>query len=169
MNLLINPVNDMVVHPIAVDDKEGRLAVRNNIEALEQSMEGMNGKEEADKINQEGLTEYFVGGAYTRSLFIPKDTAIVSGLWKKERLWVIVHGEVSFTTELGTKRVRGPYIAKAPYGTKVALYAHEDTLWLAITGAESTNSDDVLDEVTVKDYAELQYPWDMLEHTGEEE
>ena len=147
-------------------DKEGRLAARHTIDSFEQAFQREMGSEtgEMEAINDNGLQEYFIGGAYTRSLLIPEGTAIVSKLWKKERLWIIATGEVTFTTEIGTQRVKAPYVAKAPYGSKVALYAHEDTLWFAITGADSTNSEDIEEEIVAKDYTEFTYPWDSLEY-----
>lgn len=156
---------------IALDDKESRLAVRGMIDTFEDAFKKALGSETGslDEINDKGLTEYFVGGAYTRSLFIPAGTAMVSKLWNKERLWVIVYGDVTITTEVGKVRVQGPHIQIAPFGSKTALYTHADTLWLAITGSEATTSEEIEEEVIVKDYSELTYPWDMLENKGEAE
>lgn len=155
---------------IAFDDKEKRLVMRTTIEQYEIALAKAldeNGGNQMDKINDEGLTEYFVDGAYIRQLLIPKDTTIVSRLWTQERLWVIISGDVTVTSELGRHRYIAPYIGMAPFGTKVALYAHEDTLWLAITGAKSTNSEDVKLEVTTENYNAITYPWDKLEYKGD--
>jgi len=155
---------------VKVDDKDTRLSVRNVIDALEASMlrEFGTSEEQCERLNGDGrLQEWFVDGAYIRQLTIPADTAVVSRLWNRERLWVIIKGDVTITTELGRERIKAPYIALAPWGTKVALYAHEDTLWLAITGAKATNHEEVEEEVLVKDYDELIYPWDKLEHKGD--
>lgn len=161
--------NDTVYNPIAVDDKEGRLSARSMIETYESKLKEYVGSErgEMDDINDEGLTEYFVDGAYVRTLLIPKGVTIVSTLWKKERLWIIASGDVTFTTELGTRRVKAPFVEMAPYGTKVALYAHEDTLWCAITGTDSSVPADVEEEMTTKNYEGFVYPWDKLEDKGE--
>lgn len=155
---------------LSEDDREGRLANRSVLEEYERSLKDVFGSErgEMDEINEKGLNEYFVDGAYIRTLFIPAGVTIVSKLWKKERLWIIVYGEVTFLTEMGRRRVKAPLIEMAPFGTKVALYAHQDTLWCAITGAKADNSDDVVEEVTTEDYSELTYPWDLLEHKGDE-
>lgn len=163
--------NTVVYNPTSISDKVGRLASRFMIDSYEKRLKEIAGSEtgEVDEINANGLTEYFVGGSYVRSLLIPKGFTLVSKLWTKERLWVIVSGEVSFRTELGTRRIKAPFIEVAPFGSKVALYAHEDTLWLAITGADSTNSEDVEKEMVAKDYTELTYPWDRLEHEGDTE
>ena len=155
---------------IAIDDKDGRLAARSTIESFQLAMQEVVGSErgEAEELNDKGLTEYFVEGAYIRSLLIPAGMTIVSRLWNRERLWIIVSGDVTFTTELGRRRVKAPLVEMAPFGTKVALHAHEDTLWIAVTGADSDNNEDVENEVMTNDYNELSYPWDMIEHTGEE-
>ena len=70
------------------------------------------------EINDNGLNELFAGGSYIRRLFIPKGIVIVSRIWKKERSWLIVSGEVTFTTEMGTQRVKAPYEAVIPAGAK---------------------------------------------------
>ncbi len=148
---------------VAFDDKSGRLAIRGKIEAFALAMESVLGSKTGDmeKINEDGLREYFVGGAYIRELLIPAGITMVSALWKKDRFWIITEGDVTVTTELGRQRIQAPHFQVAPYGTKVALHAHTDTRWFAITGF--TNSDDVEAEVIAEDYSELAYPWDQGE------
>lgn len=170
INLPTKADNDTVINPVAVNDREGRLSVRTKLDNYEQALKDLVGSERGDMdvINDNGLKEHFVGGSYIRELSIPKDTTIVSKIWNKERMWIIATGEVTFVTEMGKKRVKAPYTEIVPHGSKVALYTHEDTLWFAITGAESTNSEDVENEVTVNDYKDCVYPWDELEHKGED-
>lgn len=150
---------------VSVNDKEGRLAIRASIEEYEASMRQAAGSErgEMDEINDNGLTEFLVGGAYIRVLDIPAGVTIVSNLWLKERLWIIISGEVMFTTEFGQQHIIAPYIGKAPFGSKVALYAVTDTKWAAITGANTDNIEEMEDEIMAKDYSEFVYPWDLLE------
>ena len=156
--------NDHVINPVAVSDKESRLSARNKIDNYELAVQKLVGSEKGDMdaINKDGLKEYFAGGSYIRELFIPKDCTIVSQIWNKERMWIIASGEVTFTTEMGTKRVKAPYTEVVPHGSKVALYTHEDTLWFAITGAESTNSKEVEKEIIAKDYKDCSYPWEKI-------
>jgi len=176
-SLITNKIQDMlyisnsqVSSTVKKADRESRLAIRNQIESYEESLKSFLGSEkgEMDDINNKGLKEHFIEGAYIRELFIPKGTTIVSKLWNRARFWIIASGDVTFITELGKKRVKGPYTQVAPFGSKVALYTHEDTLWFAITGAISTTPEDVEKEVVAKDYTEFTYPWDMLEDKGVE-
>lgn len=157
-------------YSIAYDDKEGRLAQRNQIENYKTFLQEVAGSEKGimDDINNEGLQEYIVGGSYIRQLFIPKGVTIVSELWNKDRLWIIASGKVNISSELGSEQLNAPYVGLAPYGTKIALYAVEDTLWFAITGVKSENLNEVEKELIAKDYSELVYPWELLETDGEE-
>jgi hypothetical protein len=154
---------------IAPTDKRNRLANRNLIEHYANAVrnEFDDAEEFVKDIDSKGLVEWFVHGAYVRQLTIPKETTIVSDLWNRERLWVIVKGDVSVTSELGNTRIKAPYIGMAPFGSKVALYTHEETVWLAITGAESTTSEEVKEEVRAKDYNEVTYPWELIEYKGD--
>jgi len=153
----------------AEDDKDLRLKNRDLIENFHAAMKIAAGSERgiADDINDNGLEEYFVGGSYVRKLFIPKDTVIVSQLWNKDRFWIIATGDVSITTEVGTKRVQGPHTEIPVFGSRVALYTHEDTLWFAITGCESQNSEDIEKEVIVYGYDSLVFPWDKIDKIEE--
>ncbi len=141
---------------VDINDEEGRLKNRATIENYEQELKKAIGSETGirDEINDNGLKEHFIGGAYIRELFIPEGITIVSKLWNKERFWII-NGDVTYMTETGTKRVQGLHTEVPPFGSKVALYAHEDTLWFAITGSKSKNSEEVEKELLAKDYNEL--------------
>jgi len=153
---------------VAYDDKEGRMKIRESIDALESAMQEVLGSEsgEMDEINDNGLTEYLIGGAYTRVLKIPEGITIVSKLWKKPRLWIIISGTVRVTTELGNQIIEAPYIGEAPFGSKVALHAETEVLWAAITGlAGDVSLDEVEQHVVANDYSELSYPWSSLEVT----
>ena len=150
---------------IALDDKEGRLAMRVDIDAYEDALKVKFGSEhgEMDEINKNGLSEYLIGGAYTRVLDIPAGITMVSKLWNKERLWIIISGEVKIKTEQGDLHIFAPHIMQPPLGSKVAVYAVEDTKWAAITGSKSEKITELEAEVIVEDYSDISYPWELLE------
>lgn len=157
--------NDTVINEISVNDKEGRLEVREKIDLFQEMLEKIVGSEhgEMDEINQEGLTETLIDGVYIRHLLIPKDKFIVSKIWKIERFWIIESGEVTFCTEMGVQRVKSPFRKVVPSGSKVALYTHEDTSWFAISKCKANEIKDVEEEVVTSKYEECTYPWDMIE------
>lgn len=150
----------------SIDDKEGRLARRAIIENYQAALQDFVGSEsgDVDSINDQGLTEYLIGGAYTRVLRIPADTTIVSKIWNRERLWIIIEGVVAIQTETGSHIIEAPYIGRAPFGSKVALYAQTEVLWAAITGApEAETLEQVEEQIIADDYSDLSYPWDQIE------
>lgn len=150
---------------IEEDNKEARLVARSQIEVFKESLQELAGsaRGDADAINADGLTETLIGGLYTRLLRIPKDTAMVSELWKKERIWIILEGSVIVTTELGTMKLNAGYIGPAPFGSKAAVYSEEETLWAAIASVDAEKLEDVRGELIADDYAELSYSWDSIE------
>ena len=158
----------MIEHHIIIpeDNKELRLNQRHVIEEYKEALQSHLGSErgEMDEINDQGLQEYLIGGAYTRVLNIPAGVSIVSELWNRERLWIIISGTVGIKSEDGDMVITGPYIGKAPYGSRIALYAETDVLWAAITGVPEANDlSEVENAVKAKDYSEFTYPWDLLE------
>ena len=153
--------------PIPADNKELRLQQRDIIESYQRTLQELTGSEHGDRdeINANGLQEYLIGGAYTRVLHIPADTTIVSELWNRERLWIIISGVVGIKSEEGDMLIEAPYIGKAPYGSKIALYAQTDVLWAAITGVTETEDvKDIESVVKANSYDEFTYPWDLLEN-----
>jgi len=151
---------------IPVDNKELRLAQRDVIENYKHALQEHLGSErgQMDEINDNGLQEYLIGGAYTRVLTIPAGVSIVSELWNRERLWIIISGIVAVKSEEGDMLIEGPYIGKAPYGSRIALYAETDVLWAAITGVPETEDlNEVENIVKAKGYSDFTYPWDLVE------
>lgn len=151
---------------IAADDREKRLVQRAGIERYEAALKAHVGsaRGDMDDINDDGLQEFIIGGAYTRVLTIPADTTIVSKLWTKERLWIILYGRVRVVHEMGEEVIEGPYVGQAPYGTKVALFTETETMWAAITGCPETENIDELESImTTENYDQLTYAWSALE------
>jgi len=161
------PDNSRVLEPVAEDDRENRLLVRSKIENFDQWLQGFckdvlgDSGGEVNEINEQGLNEYFLSdGVYIRELFIPAETAVVTQLWKRDRFWIIAHGDVTLRSELGLQRIQGPHRQFAPYGSKVVLWTHEDTLWFAISGTDNPHSEGIKDDVIAQDYSECQYGWE---------
>lgn len=165
--------NEHVYEPVDVTDKIGRLKNRDKIESLQSAIsdlikhsEGV--EEQRELMNEQGLKEYLVSGAYVRELLIPKDRIVVSKIWKQERMWIIATGEVTFLTEMGKQRVKAPFTKVVPLGSKVALYSHEDTLWFAVTGVSAENLDNVEEEVVTENYSDCVYSWDKSLEVNEQ-
>jgi len=136
--------------------------VREGIDALEASM--LQGVESGDLVKRlhEGGTEegdaqckhYFGDGVYARSLLIPAGTAVVGRIHRQARVCIIAKGVCSFVCEDHRETVEGPWIGEFKAGSKTAVFAHSDVLWIACLGTEITDSRTAFDSLTCGSYEE---------------
>ena len=145
--------NDIVVNEVESSNLPVRKIIRERIYELQETLEAT---VESKLMPKEMgiLKHYFIPGVYARELFIPAGTVMVSHLHKFPRLCIISKGDVTFTTEYGTQRVRAPYTAEFKPGSKVALFTHADTVWTAITRTDLTSVKDIEEEILAKDHDE---------------
>jgi len=152
------PVNDWVSNDHTINktesyDLKARKATRHRINALAETLNGAV-KDGAMAPRSGNLTHYHTHGIYARELFIPAGTVMVSKLHKLPRLCIILSGDVSFTTEYGSRRVVGPHTEVFPSGSRVALFTHEDTVWTAIHGTHETDLEILEENLIAKDHVE---------------
>lgn len=162
MNIIPYVSNDFVIDEADPSDKEKRLQHRKLLDRYEVALQDLFGSKtgEMDQINEEGLTQELIDGVYIRCLVIQPGISIVSKIWKRERYWIIATGEVTFRTEFGTQRVKAPFTKIIQPGSKTALYAHETTMWFAISATDAKELEDVENDVLAKDYSDVIYPWE---------
>ena len=145
--------NDSVRNVVAEDDEKARLVIRKKICRFEKQIHSIVDNGEADK-EDGNLKHYFTKGIYARELTIPAGTVMTSKLHKLPRLCIISQGDITFTSEFGTKRIRAPYTAVFPPGSKVALFTHTETVWTAIHGTDETDLEMLEDNLIAKDHDE---------------
>ena len=94
------------------------------------------------------LIHRFTKGLYTREIFMPKGTFIISKIHKTEHPFVIVKGCVSVWIEgEGVKRFMAPYVGITKPGTRRILFIHEDCSWLTFHPTEKTTPEAVEEDV----------------------
>jgi len=107
------------------------------------------------KKDNDQARHYFGQDLYVRSLVIPAGTALVGHIHKQDRVCIIAAGEVTFSDEfLGTKRVTAPWVGEFKAGTKTAVYAHTDTMWVACLGTDSADKNNMVDKLVVATHEE---------------
>lgn len=145
--------NDLIRNAVEEEDEATRSIIRKKIYAFEKQIHSVidNGEAEQEDGN---VKHYFTKGIYAREITIPAETVMTSKLHKLPRLCIISKGDVSFTTEMGTKRIRAPYTAVFPPGSKVALFTHTETVWTAIHGTDEINLESLEDNLIAKDHEE---------------
>lgn len=105
------------------DDSQADL--RGKIVQLESKM-----KEMKEHIVHIEPVHYFANGLYAREIKIPKGVLLTGHIHKTEHLCVLSLGEVTVYTDEGMKRIKASTVIHSSPGTKRAMYAHEDSVWI---------------------------------------
>lgn len=132
-----------------VVERETALALRSNIQALEQHL--------LTCVQAEmPLRHFFAKGLYARELTIPKNCVLTGAIHKHQHVNVIVKGDITVATEHGLKRIQAPYVMISEPGTKRAGFAHEDTIWITVHAAEATTPEAAELELVTNDFADYE-------------
>ena len=106
-------------------------------------------------LDQFKLTHHFAPHVYAREMLLPKGHTIVGKIHKHSHLNIIIKGSVTVSTEEGNKELTGGDIFTSYAGTKRAVFAHEDTIWITIHVTNETDLDKIENEIIAKDFKEL--------------
>lgn len=93
----------------------------------------------------------FHGGMYCRQLFQPAGSLVVGKVHKKEHFFMVVQGTVAITGDGETLLYTAPFMLTSKPGTKRALYAETDVVYMTIHRADSTTVEAVEDELVEND------------------
>lgn len=93
---------------------------------------------------------------YAREIFIPAGMVVVGKIHKHAHLNMLMKGRVSVFTEKGREDFVGPLTMVSQAGTKRAVYAHEDTVWVTVHLTQSTDLAEIEEEIIAKDFEELE-------------
>lgn len=94
-----------------------------------------------------GTTNVIHGDMCARTIFIPKGT-ILTGALTNVRNIMIASGDITVTTDEGTKRLTGFHVVPASAGFKRAGIAHADTYVTMVWPTKLTKIEDIEDELT---------------------
>ena len=146
-----------------------QLVVRSKLDQLQHSMESdiKTGKMEqtiVDCTKDASQGDHYYGeGVMARALLIPAGTCVIGHIHKQDRICMIMSGECTFIDEWQKKTVKAPYIGEFKAGTKTAVYAHTDTLWVACLGTDSKEADVVIDDLVENSHENYQLYLEKLE------
>jgi hypothetical protein len=142
---------------------EEQLQVRQDIDRLEQAL-----RDEIDAGNlvetlHDGETDegsdqcnhYFAKGVYVRSLVIPSGTLVVGRLHLQSRVCIVATGRCTFIDEFRKQTVSAPWIGEFKAGSKTAVFAHETTLWIAISGTDIKDPKTAVAQLTALNHEAL--------------
>lgn len=108
----------------------------------------------------EGLKDFpvshqFAPGAYARTMHLPAGGRIIGKIHKHAHLNIISYGKVQVFTEEGIKELEGSNVFTSPAGVKRAVNVLKDTLWTTIHITNSTDLEDIEEEVIAKSFEEF--------------
>lgn len=101
------------------------------------------------------LEHYFADGLVAREAFLPKDSYVTGHIHLREHLVIIPYGEVTVVTETETRTYKGYCSFVGNPGSKRAVYAHEDTVWIAVNACSAKTPEDAERENVVTSYEDL--------------
>lgn len=146
-----------------------QLATRSKIDYLQEEMKKQveDGQLEQTIVNckedNSQADHYFGEGVYARSLLIPAGSVVIGHIHKQDRICIIAQGECTFVDEWTKKTVKAPYIGEFKAGSKTAVYAHTDTLWVACLGTKSSDPDVIVEELLEDSHEKYQTYLEKLE------
>ena len=89
------------------------------------------------------VNHVFTPGMISREIMIPADTILTSMMHKTEHQFLVVQGVIDVISETEKTRYVAPYLGITPAGTKRALHAITDTIWITF----HPNPDNITDVV----------------------
>ena len=102
------------------------------------------------------LKHHFDGRLYTRELFLPKGSVIVSLIHKQAHPSFMLEGLVSYLDDSGMiKELKAGDKVFTEIGAQRVIYAKEDTRWCCVYKTNKTNVEEAEDELFTEDYLEL--------------
>jgi len=121
--------------------------------AVEQSSTGK-GSEKVDE--QFPVKHHFEGGLYTREIFMPKGSIVVSLIHKQNHPSFLLEGEVSFINDKGeVNKIKTGAKIFTKIGTQRVLYMHKDTRWVCVYKTDKKNAKDAMNDVYADHWMEL--------------
>lgn len=100
------------------------------------------------------LKHGFADGVYVREIFIPKGYILTGKIHKYAHPNFLMQGEVIVVTEHeGVQHLKAPLSLISQAGTKRAVIALEDTIWITVHVTNETDLDKIEEAIIAKNYA----------------
>ena len=110
----------------------------------------------------EGMNEIFPvkhhleDGLYTREIFMPKGSLVVSFIHKQNHPSFFLSGEMSVLSDTGDiKKIKAPMKVMTETGTQRVAYMHEDCVWVCVYKTDKKTIEEAEKDVYTEDYNDL--------------
>lgn len=102
------------------------------------------------------LKHFIKDGLYTREIFMPKGTIVVSFIHKQNHPSFFLSGEMSILSDTGeVKRIKAPMAIQTEIGTQRVAVMHEDCVWVCVYRTDAKTVDKAEKEIYTEDYKML--------------
>ena len=102
------------------------------------------------------LKHDFSDGLYTREIFMPKGTVVVSFIHKQNHPSFFLSGEMSVLNDKGEiNRIKAPMKVMTEIGTQRVAYMHEDCVWVCVYRTDKETIEEAEKDIYTEDYKEL--------------
>jgi hypothetical protein len=120
-------------------------------------MSHQSGEEQSEKMKQVfPLKQNLEGGFYTREVFMPKGSVVVSMIHKQDHPSFVLKGLVSYLDDKGVVRtVKGPHKIFTKIGTQRVIFVHEDTTWCGVYKTNAKTFEKAEADVYTNNYNDL--------------
>lgn len=130
---------------------------QNQLESLDESMSHKAGDVQSEEMMETfPLKQNIEGGLYTREIFMPKGSLVVSMIHKQNHPSFFLKGEMSVLLDSGeVKRIKAPMKVMTEIGTQRVAYIHEDTTWVCVYRTDATTFQEAEADVYTNNYKDL--------------
>jgi hypothetical protein len=134
------------------------------IKTFEDKLKGLDGamSHKAGEVQSEKMKKVFPlkqhieGGLYTREIFMPRGSVVVSMIHKQDHPSFVLKGLVSYLDDKGVVRtVKGPHKIFTKIGTQRVLFIHEDTTWCCVYKTNAKTFEEAEADVYTNNYKDL--------------
>jgi len=102
------------------------------------------------------VTHHIEDGLYTREIFMPKGSLVVSFIHKQNHPSFFLSGEMSLLMDTGEiKRIKAPLKVMTEIGTQRIAYMHEDCTWVCVYRTDKTKIEEAEEEIYTTNYRDL--------------
>tara|TARA_R110000787_G_scaffold272491_1_gene379951 strand:- start:249 stop:767 length:519 start_codon:yes stop_codon:yes gene_type:complete len=125
--------------------------------SIEGSVAHKSGSSQSEEMQKQyPLKQRIEGGLYTRELFMPMGSLVVSMIHKQKHPSFLLKGKVSYLTDKGeVDTISAPHTIFTQEGAQRVLYVHEDTEWACIFKTDAKTFEDAELDVYADDYRDL--------------
>ena len=130
---------------------------KDQLRQMSGAMEHKVGTPQSDQMKEVlPLKQTIDGGLYTREIFMPKGTVVVSFIHKKNHPSFFLSGEMSVLKDTGEiERIKAPMKIMTEIGTQRVAYMHEDCVWVCVYRTDKETFEEAEADVYADEYTSL--------------